>query len=407
MIPGTNIGITPTGFIRPNIDILESDIHDKYSTRFDDGGLNPISLEPESFFGDISSIDASMYDEAMQLLESEYYAKFLITATGADLDRAAIPGVRFPAIQAIGQVTLTGTAAAVIPAGSIFETELNIQFTLNANVTLSGGGTGTGNITAIIGGTPGNVSAGTIKFIPVPISGLDSVTNANPTSGGTAIESDNDFRTRILSSRSLHKTSTLDDIIAAVRLVTNVNYATGYEFFVAGTQGQPPGSVQIVVGGTMTNNDVAAAIGASRASGVSTFGSQSGVYTNLEGQPKTIYFDLISQINLYCTINVTVQTGIYNAASDNDIKDLILQYIGGTNPSSVNYPGVTIGEIVYAWKCQATLFELSNTSKIPGLAGVTITLGAGAPGALTQYNSTPTQKPIADYAFMTINKTFI
>src|SRR4030042_578070 len=109
MIPGTNIGITPTGFIRPDISVLESDIQDKYSTQFDDAGQNPISLEPESFFGDISSIDASLYDEAMQMLEAEYYAKFLITATGAGLDRQAIPATRLPAVQAIGQIFLTGT----------------------------------------------------------------------------------------------------------------------------------------------------------------------------------------------------------------------------------------------------------------------------------------------------------
>ncbi len=110
--------------------------------------------------------------------------------SGAWIDAAASPYgiVRKPGTCAVAEITFEGTDGTVIPAGTAFYTEDGQIFTLNEDVTLTGG-TGTGRLTAQEAGTRGNVAAGAVKTIYTSVPGLRSFT-VGEAKGGTDAESD-------------------------------------------------------------------------------------------------------------------------------------------------------------------------------------------------------------------------
>lgn len=125
---------------------------------------------------------------------------FAQTTYGQYLDyRAAEHGLtRKAATKAAGQVTVAGSPGTVIPPGSLFATGAGVQFATTAEATIGAGGTVNVDVEAVEAGTAGNVPAGTITGIPVAIPGVQSVTNTDPTSGGTDTETDAALLARLL-----------------------------------------------------------------------------------------------------------------------------------------------------------------------------------------------------------------
>lgn len=103
---------------------------------------------------------------------------------------------RQPATPAIGKVAFAGTEGTVIPASSLVATQSGIQYTTDAEIIIDATGTAIADITAVQGGTAGNVPANAITVIPVSISGVTSVTNPEPTYGGQNEETDEALRER-------------------------------------------------------------------------------------------------------------------------------------------------------------------------------------------------------------------
>jgi uncharacterized phage protein gp47/JayE len=112
---------------------------------------------------------------------------------------------RLAATAATGTVTLTGTADAVIPIGTVVGVEPSEpgaeapEFQTTEEVTLTGGSEDV-DVEAVEAGTEGNVAAGAITVVVTANEDLDSVTNAAATEGGTDTENDEAFRARILES---------------------------------------------------------------------------------------------------------------------------------------------------------------------------------------------------------------
>jgi uncharacterized phage protein gp47/JayE len=124
------------------------------------------------------------------------------TAEAEQLDRhAGIWGItRRAAAPARGPVTVTGTTGAVLPAGAEMRRSDDTRFLLDADVTIGGGGTGTGAVTAVVAAASGNTAAATTLSLVSPIGGIGA--NLVVASGGLAagadIEADAALRARIL-----------------------------------------------------------------------------------------------------------------------------------------------------------------------------------------------------------------
>jgi uncharacterized phage protein gp47/JayE len=111
--------------------------------------------------------------------------------------------IRKPAEYASVTITVTGTAGTKIESGFKFSTEATastsgIEFATLNDVTILESGTVDIACKAALPGAQGNVPAGSIILQSLPQSGITSITNAAPSTGGIDQEEDEALRQRIL-----------------------------------------------------------------------------------------------------------------------------------------------------------------------------------------------------------------
>jgi len=373
-------GVTSNGFVRPPIDEIQTYIESLIlAVGTDPSGNKPDLVAPE-FWGIISGIGTKIYDNLIQEQEDSYYAQFISTATGANLVRAAYPTIKLSATKSQGTLTITGgTAGGTIPHSTNFETEDGRQYQLLTDMTLDVYGEGTAAAQSVLSGLSQNASIGSVRFIPVPISGMPllQVTNAAAFLDGRDIEADPDFRSRAIENNALEKTSSLPAMRSALLQVLDVTAVSAYENLteVFDVDGVPPGGIVMTVKGG-TDLAVATSIYNTKPAGNPSWGTVTQNVTDpTNGIVYAMKFSRVTNVLIYVSAVKTID-GTYNAAvSDDVIRQQILSYIGGVNPSSVTSQGVDIGEDVYAFKAASACFELSNPNLIPGLLKLVVLIG--------------------------------
>lgn len=97
-----------------------------------------------------------------------------------------------------GTIVFTGTNGNVIPAGSILRRADDIEYSLDADVTIAGG-TGTGAVTCLTAGATGNAAPGVKLNLISPVAGITSQTTVTLISGGVDVETDAELRIRIIA----------------------------------------------------------------------------------------------------------------------------------------------------------------------------------------------------------------
>jgi uncharacterized phage protein gp47/JayE len=142
--------------------------------------IAPDALEFEQAYIELDNV-VDMFD--INNLSGEELEKRVYQRTGI---------TRKPATFASKYIEITGNSN--INAGDLFQTESGIQFKVTETKAIYG--SGTVNIRAIIAGSDGNVPANTIKYMPLSIPGIISVTNPEPTENGFDSESDEDLLKR-------------------------------------------------------------------------------------------------------------------------------------------------------------------------------------------------------------------
>lgn len=135
--------------------------------------------------------------EAIQLFLPEFsYGEYL---DGHAKTRGII---RRAAVAASGELTITGDAGTVIPAGSLFSTasvnnEPSVDYEVVEGATIPDSGSVTVEIRCTQTGAVGNTMANTVLFVSSRITGITAVTNEKPITGGTEEETDDSLRDRI------------------------------------------------------------------------------------------------------------------------------------------------------------------------------------------------------------------
>lgn len=110
---------------------------------------------------------------------------------------------RKAATKATGFLAVTAKAGSEVPAGSTFatiadDTKNYIEFETMDDLFFEDDDSLTTRIQAVAPGISGNVAAHSILAMTTNINGVTGVDNATPTTGGTEVENDDDFRERIL-----------------------------------------------------------------------------------------------------------------------------------------------------------------------------------------------------------------
>lgn len=168
---------------------------------FDDVKKTDVSAVEGTFSFDTLAANAKEFEKAYAEMDLMMDAAFLQVSWGKYLDYLGeeLAGLtRRAATSAKVTLTISGTAGVTVPAGSLFATEGNTNFTTDNAAVIGDNGTVEADATAQASGSGGNVAAGTITKIPVSIYGVSSVTNASAAHDGYEEETDDALRDRIL-----------------------------------------------------------------------------------------------------------------------------------------------------------------------------------------------------------------
>jgi uncharacterized phage protein gp47/JayE len=124
------------------------------------------------------------------------------TADAEELpQRAAVWGITpNPATAAGGPVTFAGSAAAVVPADAELRRADGTIYRLVADCTIGGGGTGSGDVTALVPSAQGNAPVGTQLALIEPVAGVQTIATvaAGSLTGGMDVEGVESLRARTI-----------------------------------------------------------------------------------------------------------------------------------------------------------------------------------------------------------------
>lgn len=156
-----------------------------------------------SFINDVLSPTSQEFAQEYIDLDEFLKRAFAITAAqygySTDLEnRAAEFGIyRKQGTNASGKATFTGTTGTAVLTGTLVQTISGLQFQTTQDGTITDGSLTT-NIAAMNTGPQYNVPANAIIQLPVQLTGVTSVTNSAPITGGSDPESDNAMLQRLL-----------------------------------------------------------------------------------------------------------------------------------------------------------------------------------------------------------------
>ena len=160
------------------------------------------------FFYDVTKPASEEFETAYARLEEILKNGFALTASGEYLDfKAAEQGItRKSGVASQVKVTITGTPGSVISVGDKVASD-NLIFSAIENKEINESGTADVTVICDTVGTVGNIPAGSINHFPVTLSGIVSVTNNEPATGGFDEETDDELRDRYFEKVSLPATS--------------------------------------------------------------------------------------------------------------------------------------------------------------------------------------------------------
>lgn len=153
---------------------------------------------PGSFIYDALAPAARRFEKTDEAIEEAKKKMSIENLSGDELaervkDRTGID--RKPATRATNQVLITGSPGALINQGDKVTSDI-VSFSFAESLVVGSSGQTLVRVECDEYGTIGNVPANAIRFFPVTLPGLTSVTNPNPFSNGYNAESDTDLLQR-------------------------------------------------------------------------------------------------------------------------------------------------------------------------------------------------------------------
>jgi len=306
-------------------------------------------------------------------LQEVYQQTSLVTATGASLTRKAreVGAIRQDAVKATGVVQFSRdtqpSSDVVIPSGTVVTTESSnpTRFETTESTTITTTETSTkANVRALTGGADGNLGPDTLTVLPSPPSGVEDVTNPNPTGDpdytntngetlqtGRNEEDDDNLRQRALSNPSFGGNGTAEAVELTLLNQPDLISVTVNTNQTANTvDGLDPYSTEVVVqGGDIT--DIAEYLYGSMS--LTTFlrlqGGVNGTKATTSYMIPTIQESVTvpitrpDELSIETTVDIVV-TDAYEG--DDAVTDAIISYVGGTDSGGARVIGLGLGENV-------------------------------------------------------------
>lgn len=288
-----------------------------------------IDTDAESPLGQIRIITASALADIWAALEAINAG--LLQATGIQLDNLVqiFRITRESAVASTVVLTLSGTPATLIPAGSqVRQTITNQLWNLDADATIGGGGSVTAAFTAADTG-PIKALSGTVWTIATPVGGWASAANPLDATVGRNVETDGKLRARALEILTSSGGTSIDQLRAAIlRLdgVTEVLVVENITDYID-ADGRPPHSFEVVARGG-DDQAIADAIWAHKPAGiesattVSAPSQQNETVTDANGDLQSLSYsrpdEILVWIEVYYTPTGSFPTGattVFQAAT--------------------------------------------------------------------------------------------
>lgn len=356
-------------FRRKHVD----EILDDLERNFKNAAGEDIELRDSSPQMNLLKAAAQEFAQQWQASEAAYYASFFEDSFGEQLDKQlALAGfTRIPSRSATGEVVFSRDDPApddiTISAGTTVttrrtETRPPIPFETTDGVILEEGET---EVTAPIEavkpwqteldeewlGEETNVGSGTIERFEDPVAEVDDVTNPDPTgdedlgfTSGRDRETDAEFKLRYQNSLAEGGAATLPAIRAEVFNADEDILSVGVEE-IHDTDEHDYGVRVSVLAPDVDDDTIAEALLNSVAGGLESFGGETGTVMD-DGQEREERFDRADRVDIYIDIDLTVSDTFPDDGED-QIRDSIIQYIGGTATDEISYPGdLEIGDDV-------------------------------------------------------------
>ncbi len=342
-------GLTADGFERKTLEeILQEIVDDQRATM----GAAVVTT-PDSVLGQLNGIFAAKVAELWEVAEAIYSSQFVDSASGSALDRLGLltGAYRLEATQSVAVVRCSGTDGTVLPIGRVVSVDpTGERFVSIEGGTISGGFVDLRFASETFG--PVVANAGTLTEIETPVSGWTAATNPEDADIGRNIETDAEFRARRAELLEVSGDATLEAIRSDVRVVPGVEQAIVYENpdDTTNGDGMPPHSIEVVVIGG-EDDDIAAAIFASKAAGIDTHGTEAVVVEDSQGFEHTIRFTRPTQLTLELQAVLRLEPGVDEVAAATAVRDAFVArlqdleigktiYISSLYPAAFTVPGV-------------------------------------------------------------------
>jgi len=337
------------GYDRLDLDQIREDLNDLAHQKFGDDADVSDSAVIGMFMG-VLSVIGDKYEKNGQAL---YLSQFALSSSGEPLDRnGADDGIQRKQAS-ISQTTIQIDAVpgTEIPEETQFETEDGVLFETTADVVVGNAinvldedtgdqiplinddGEPCGRLVveavSVESGTDSNVGANTITVQAEPLDGIFAVTNPVAATGGVDIESDTEYRNRIMDNRINHPDSTENGIKTYLEnKVTGVVQAkvVPNKTLQVDSYGNPPKSTHVyVIGGA--DQDVAEGIFRIDAAPSNTVGGITKTVLNASGDARQISFDRAASVPVFAKVTIGELDNFDSDNGINNIKDKMKEYV--------------------------------------------------------------------------------
>lgn len=318
-------GLTSTGFVEKPVETIDEEI--AAAQRASPALGDDWDTSAESPSGQLNGVIAAKLAELWEVGGLVYRSRNPRDATFAGLDAVGrlTNCIRKDATKGTVPLRVTLAGSYTLPAGSIAHVDgdpTNRWVTKTAAVNASGS-TAQVDVTGEAENA-GAVTAneGTISAIATPTSGWLGVTNTADATPGKPDESDPVYRQRREDELGAGGTSPVDAIRAAVGKVAGVTLVTVNENptdYYAGPL--PPHSIEAIVQDG-TDADVAAALWASVAGAIQTYGTSSAVVVDAGGFNRTVRWTRPTGVLAWATVTVVYDAARY--AGDAAVKAAVV-----------------------------------------------------------------------------------
>jgi len=340
----SEFGLTVTGFKRkPYTQLITDKIErarDLFGEDIEISDRSPLGLYIQSEAWE----ESKLWDE----MENVYFSAFIDDTEGKQLDGLVkyIGLFRKPALQATGEIKVTGRIGKEIPQGTKVRTESGIVFETTQAVMLDDSGIATIPIKAVIPGKTGNVTANRIDRLFNPVEGITGITNPERTSNGLEIEADEELRDRYYRSLSRKGKATRAAIEAAILELPTVKDALVLENTTMETDknGIPPKAIApFVFDGNA--EEIAEAILATKSAGIQSYGDIVLEVYDSRNYPHKIGYTKASDIQVHVDITL-IRNAMFKPGYENIVRTAVIRYIGGLDGDGTEFRGLGLGQTI-------------------------------------------------------------